>query len=86
MRDYYRHTRALYMHSTSLMQTFRLAQKEEEPAFVSFLARRGAKEEDLGLFLSRDGLIFPKEKKYVQGRSSADDEGIPVHPATPPGN
>ncbi len=67
MRDYYRHTRALYMHGTSLMQTFRLAQQDEEPAIVNFLARRGVKEEDLGeYFVSRKGLIFPKDNRAFE--------------------
>lgn len=66
MRDYYRHTRAIYMHSTSLMQTFRLAQKEEEPGLMSFLARRNSTQEDLGSFISRDGLIFPKDKNVFK--------------------
>ncbi len=61
MRDYYRHTRALYMHSTSLMQTFQLAQEDEKPAFISFLARGGG-EDDFGAFYSRNGLIYPREK------------------------
>jgi [protein-PII] uridylyltransferase len=61
MRDYYRHTRALYMHSTSLMQAFRLLQEEERSqGIVSFLARRKGVTERFDGFYSRQDLIFPE--------------------------
>ena len=60
MRDYYRHTRSLYMHSTSLMQAFRLLQEDERThGIVSFLARRANSVEHFDGFHSRKGLIFP---------------------------
>jgi len=62
MRDYYRHTRSLYMHSTSLMQAFRLLQEEQRTqGIVSFLARRrAAGGEHFDGFYSRQDLIFPE--------------------------
>ncbi|MEQ1843339.1 MAG: [protein-PII] uridylyltransferase, partial [Verrucomicrobiales bacterium] len=61
MRDYYRHTRSLYMHSTSLMQAFRLLQEEERTTgIVSFLARRAVNEEHFDGFFSRKELIYPE--------------------------
>ncbi len=62
MRDYYRHTRALYLHSTSLMQSFRLLQEEERNSgIIGFLARRGSGEERFDRFHSRQGLIYPDD-------------------------
>lgn len=62
MKDYYRHSRAIYMHSTSLMQAFQLLQEEEEerrPRLLPFLARRSAEQEEFDGFISRRGLIYP---------------------------
>ncbi len=67
MRDYYRHTRALYMHSTSLMQAFRLLQEEERSqGIVSFLARRSGAAEHFDGFFSRQGLIFPEHTEIFE--------------------
>ncbi len=63
MRDYYTHTRNLYQHSTSLMQSFELEVVDDSTGpvpFISFLARRRAPEEHFDGFFSRDGLIFPE--------------------------
>ncbi|MCB1077638.1 MAG: [protein-PII] uridylyltransferase [Verrucomicrobiae bacterium] len=63
MRDYYFHTRNLYQHSTSLMQSFELEVVDDSTGpvpFISFLARRRAPEEHFDGFFSRDGLIYPE--------------------------
>ncbi|MCB1231529.1 MAG: [protein-PII] uridylyltransferase [Verrucomicrobiae bacterium] len=63
MRDYYFHTRNLYQHSTSLMQSFELEVIDDSTGpvpFISFLARRRVQEEHFDGFFSRDGLIFPE--------------------------
>ncbi len=62
MRDYYRHTRNLFQHSTSLMQTFRLEVVGDDthriPIF-NFLARQATGEESFDGFYSKGGLIYP---------------------------
>jgi len=62
MRDYYRHTRAMYLHSTSIMQSFRLLMEEEQTGRVSFLARRNHKEEHFDGLITRDRLIYPEHR------------------------
>lgn len=59
MRSYYRHSRSIYLHSTSLMQAFQLLEDEERPRLLPFLARRGEEEEQFDGFVSRRGLIHP---------------------------
>ncbi len=66
MRDYYRHTRAIYMHSTSLMQSFRLLQEDERPAFTSFLARLQDREQRFDGFMSRGGLVYPASETIFE--------------------
>lgn len=63
MRDYYFHTRNLYQHSTSLMQSFELEVVDDSTGpvpYIGFLARRRAPEEHFDGFFSRDGLIYPE--------------------------
>ncbi|MCB1235489.1 MAG: [protein-PII] uridylyltransferase [Verrucomicrobiae bacterium] len=63
MRDYYFHTRNLYQHSTSLMESFELqvVSKDSGPVpILGFLARRKVTEENFDGFVSRNGLIFPE--------------------------
>lgn len=59
MRAYYRHSRAIYMHSTSLMQAFQLLEEEERPHLLPFLARRHQEREEFDGFISQRGLILP---------------------------
>jgi [protein-PII] uridylyltransferase len=67
MRDYYRHTRALYLHSTSVMQSFRLLQEEERGSgLIGFLARRADAEERFDGFRSAKGLIYPEHPEIFQ--------------------
>tara|TARA_R110000850_G_scaffold179513_11_gene305255 strand:+ start:127 stop:2535 length:2409 start_codon:yes stop_codon:yes gene_type:complete len=62
MREYYKHTRNLFQHSTSLMQTFRLEIVGDDthriPVF-NFLARQ-VSEESFDGFYSKGGLIYPE--------------------------
>lgn len=67
MRDYYRHTRALYQHGWSLMQAFHLdveASTSSPIPIVGALAARFHRKQvdEFEGFISRDGLIFPGEK------------------------
>ncbi len=66
MRDYYRHSRAIYQHGTSLMQSFKL---EVDASTSSPLPILGAlsgkfhksKRVKFGGFVAADGLIYPGE-------------------------
>lgn len=60
MRDYYLHTRHLYRHTTSLMETFEIQNKEvAESGLGSFLTFRKKKREEFDGFVARDGRIYP---------------------------
>jgi [protein-PII] uridylyltransferase len=60
MRDYYRHTRHLYQHTTSLMEAFQIEQDTRaESGIRSFLTFRKKKREEFDGFISRDGRLFP---------------------------
>ena len=69
MRDYYRHTRSLFQHSTSLMQTFELEVIGDDtkriPVF-NFLARQAPSEEAFDSFIARGGLIYPEHEKIFE--------------------
>lgn len=59
MRDYYRHTRNLYQHTTSLMEIFQIEQQEaHETGLRSFLTFRKKKREEFDGFIARDGRIY----------------------------
>lgn len=63
MRDYYRHTKAMFHHSTSLMQRFRLEVAGDDttriPVF-NFLARQSRAGETFDGFYTKGGLIYPE--------------------------
>jgi len=60
MRDYYRHTRYLYQHTNSLMETFQIEEeKSADSGIRSFLTFRKSKREEFDGFISRDGRIHP---------------------------
>ncbi len=60
MRDYYRHTRHLYQHTTSLMETFQIEQDSlAESGFRSFLTFRKKSREEFDGFIAREGRLFP---------------------------
>lgn len=63
MRDYYRHTKNLFHHSTSLMQRFRLEVVGDDTTRVpifNFLARQSPPGETFDGFYARNGLIYPE--------------------------
>ncbi|MDF1860656.1 MAG: [protein-PII] uridylyltransferase [Verrucomicrobiales bacterium] len=62
MRDYYRHTKNLFHHSTSLMQRFRLEVAGDETTRIpifNFLARQSNADESFDGFHTKGGLIYP---------------------------
>ncbi len=60
MRDYYRHTRHIYQHATSLMETFEIEQETRaESGIRSFLTFRKKSREEFDGFIARDGRLFP---------------------------
>lgn len=69
MRDYYRHTRNLFQHSTSLMQSFELEVVGDEtkriPVF-HFLARQPSVEETFDGFYAKGGLIYPESESVFE--------------------
>lgn len=69
MRDYYRHTRSLYQHSTSLMQAFELEVVGDDtkriPVF-NFLARQSSVEESFDGFYAKGGLIYPENERIFE--------------------
>ncbi len=67
MRDYYRHTRHLYQHTTSLMETFQIEQdKRAESGFRSFLTFRQKNREEFDGFVTRDGRLFPSNQEIFK--------------------
>lgn len=66
MREYYQHTRNLFQHSTSLMQSFQLEvigdDTDRIPIF-NFLARQSTTEETFDGFFSKNGLIYPENEE-----------------------
>lgn len=60
MRDYYRHSRHIYQHTTSLMETFEIARETQRDTGIrSFLTFRKKKREEFDSFIARDGRLFP---------------------------
>ncbi len=60
MRDYYRHTRHIFRHTTSLMEAFQIELEEEKQSgFRSFLTFRRQKQEEFDGFIAKDGRLFP---------------------------
>ncbi len=60
MRDYYRHTRHIYRHSNSLMESFQIEQETRaETGLRSYLTFRQKKREEFDGFIARDGRIYP---------------------------
>ena len=65
MRDYYRHTRNMFHHSTSLMQTFRLGVVSDDTSRIpvfNFLARQITGGESFDGFFEKGGLIYPENE------------------------
>ncbi|MEM9237065.1 MAG: [protein-PII] uridylyltransferase, partial [Verrucomicrobiota bacterium] len=67
MRDYYRHTRNLYQHTTSLMEIFQIEEDDRsETGLTSFLTFRKKKRESFDGFIARDGRIYPSNQKIFE--------------------
>ena len=64
MRDYYLHSRNIFNHTTSVMQSFKLQEIDEKDAgLISFLALRKKKIEHFDGFYSKGGLIYADSPK-----------------------
>ncbi len=60
MRDYYRHTRNLFHHTTSLMEIFQIEEEHaRDRGLVSFLTIGRRKREEFDGFVAREGRIYP---------------------------
>jgi [protein-PII] uridylyltransferase len=67
MRDYYRHTRHLYQHATSLMEAFQIEQDSRaESGIRSFLTFRKKSREEFDGFVARDGRLFPANQEIFK--------------------
>jgi [protein-PII] uridylyltransferase len=67
MRDYYRHTRHLYQHTTSLMEAFQIEQDSRaETGIRSFLTFRKKNREEFDGFIARDGRLFPANQEVFK--------------------
>ena len=60
MRDYYRHTRNIYQHTGSLMESFQIEEENQADTGIrSFLTFRKMKREEFDGFIAREGRIYP---------------------------
>jgi [protein-PII] uridylyltransferase len=67
MKDYYFHTRNLYRHTTSLMETFQIEKEDEaSTGLVSFLTFRKNKSETFDGFVAREGRILPAHERIFE--------------------
>jgi len=67
MRDYYRHTKQLYQHTTSLMEAFELEQQAAaDTGLRSYLTFRKRKRESFDGFVAREGRIFPANPRIFE--------------------
>jgi [protein-PII] uridylyltransferase len=68
MRDYYRHTRAIYHHTSSLMEIFQIEINENDGAkgWLKFLPKPKKKRIELDGFIIRDGRIYPKNNDIFE--------------------
>jgi len=67
MRDYYRHTRHIYQHTTSLMEAFLIEQDSRaESGIRSFLTFRKKSREEFDGFIARNGRLFPSSQDIFQ--------------------
>ncbi|MFK7909678.1 MAG: [protein-PII] uridylyltransferase [Akkermansiaceae bacterium] len=69
MRDYYRHTRAIYTHSTSLMEYFEIKRQDQGPGgllgMIPF-AKKMQKTTKFDGFIARNGRIFLQNKNVLE--------------------
>ncbi|BCX49130.1 PII uridylyl-transferase [Haloferula helveola] len=67
MRDYYRHTRNLYQHTTSLMEIFEIEQDDQkDTGLTSFLNLGRRKREEFDGFIALDGRIYPANQNIFR--------------------
>src|SRR5690606_6001099 len=67
MRDYYRHTRNLYQHTTSLMEIFQIEEEDNrETGLASFLTFRQRKREEFDGFVTRENRIYPANQEIFK--------------------
>lgn len=67
MRDYYRHTKALHQHTTSLLEIFQIEiEEEQEGNWHSWLTKRRRKREVFDSFISRNGRIYPEHNDIFE--------------------
>lgn len=69
MREYYRHTRNLFHHGTSLMQSFELEVVGDETRRIPvlhFLARQSSVEECFDGFYAKGGLLYPERDNIFE--------------------
>ncbi len=60
MRDYYRHTRNIYQHTGSLMESFQIEEENQaDLSLKSFLTFRKKSREEFDGFIAREGRIYP---------------------------
>ncbi|MBC7980542.1 MAG: [protein-PII] uridylyltransferase [Armatimonadetes bacterium] len=67
MRDYYRHTRHIYHHTTSIMESFQIEQDlRSDSGLSSFLTFRKKSREEFDGFITRDNLIYPANQEIFK--------------------
>ena len=71
MRDYYRHTRNVYQHTGSLMESFQIEEENQSDTGIrSFLTFRKMKREEFDGFITREGRIYPAHPEIFKEDSS----------------
>ncbi len=67
MRDYYRHTRHIYRHTTSIMEAFEIeADAAAASGMRSFLTFRRRKREVFDGFIARSGFVYPENTEIFR--------------------
>ncbi|MGE9269625.1 MAG: hypothetical protein ACQKBU_02380, partial [Verrucomicrobiales bacterium] len=67
MRDYYRHTKNLYQHTTSLMEIFQIEQEDtRRQGLVSYLALGRNNHETFDGFVAKDGRIYAQDRNIFK--------------------
>ncbi len=68
MRDYFVHSRNLFYHTTSVMQSFELEEQDRKDSagIVPFLARRKKKVERFDGFSSKENFIYPENAQIFE--------------------
>lgn len=69
MRDYYRHTRAIFNHTTSLMEVFQIEIQENEQSshsWLKFIPKPKKKRVEHDGFIFRNGRIYPQSQDIFQ--------------------